>query len=233
VGGCMRKNWVALVLTVAFAATMTLLGLGPGGSAAPTSSSDRSKARETIKYYDVRGTTIEELRHEVYSRGPYDSTGQRFAGWAEWRIRWWYDREQVPQGCKVSRAVTETDIEYTLPRWVEAANAPEELRETWNRFVEALTVHEQGHGDLARALAAEIEFAIRNLPPEPTCEELDRKVNELANRMILEDRTQEAYDLATGHGQTQGAVFPDAVVVHASSEEAPTEAAVTQVSATP
>jgi len=87
----MRKNWVALVLTVAFAATMTLLGLGPGGSAAPTSSSDRSKARETIKYYDVRGTTIEELRHEVYSRGPYDSTGQRFAGWAEWRIRWWYD----------------------------------------------------------------------------------------------------------------------------------------------
>jgi|GEM_PF-623625 predicted secreted Zn-dependent protease len=229
----MRKNWVALVLTVAFAATMTLLGLGPGGSAAPTSSSDRSKARETIKYYDVRGTTIEELRHEVYSRGPYDSTGQRFAGWAEWRIRWWYDREQVPQGCKVSRAVTETDIEYTLPRWVEAANAPEELRETWNRFVEALTVHEQGHGDLARALAAEIEFAIRNLPPEPTCEELDRKVNELANRMILEDRTQEAYDLATGHGQTQGAVFPDAVVVHASSEEAPTEAAVTQVSATP
>ena len=232
-GGCMRKNWVALVLTVAFAATMTLLGLGPGGSAAPTSSSDRSKARETIKYYDVRGTTIEELRHEVYSRGPYDSTGQRFAGWAEWRIRWWYDREQVPQGCKVSRAVTETDIEYTLPRWVDAANAPEELRETWNRFVEALTVHEQGHGDLARALAAEIEFAIRNLPPEPTCEELDRKVNELANRMILEDRTQEAYDLATGHGQTQGAVFPDAVVVHASSEEAPTEAAVTQVSATP
>ena len=229
----MRKNWVALVLTVAFAATMTLLGLGPGGSAAPTSSSDRSKARETIKYYDVRGTTIEELRHEVYSRGPYDSTGQRFAGWAEWRIRWWYDREQVPQGCKVSRAVTETDIEYTLPRWVEAANAPEELRETWNRFVEALTVHEQGHGDLARALAAEIELAIRNLPPEPTCEELDRKVNELANRMILEDRTQEAYDLATGHGQTQGAVFPDAVVVHASSEEAPTEAAVTQVSATP
>nr|PZN74272.1 MAG: hypothetical protein DIU57_19450 [Pseudomonadota bacterium] len=229
----MRKNWVALVLTVAFAATMTLLGLGPGGSAAPTSSSDRSKARETIKYYDVRGTTIEELRHEVYSRGPYDSTGQRFAGWAEWRIRWWYDREQVPQGCKVSRAVTETDIEYTLPRWVDAANAPEELRETWNRFVEALTVHEQGHGDLARALAAEIEFAIRNLPPEPTCEELDRKVNELANRMILEDRTQEAYDLATGHGQTQGAVFPDAVVVHASSEEAPTEAAVTQVSATP
>src|SRR5690606_7711506 len=229
----MRRNWVALVLTVAFAAAMALMGLGPGGSAAATSSMEMSKAQETIKDYDVRGSTIEELRREVYSRGPYDSTGQRFAGWAEWRIRWWFDREQVPQGCKVSRAVTETDIEYTLPRWVEAANAPEELRETWNRFVEALTVHEQGHGDLARALAAEIEFAIRNLPPEPTCEELDRKVNELANRMILEDRTQEAYDLATGHGQTQGAVFPDAVVVHASSEEAPTEAAVTQVSATP
>ncbi|HEX5600830.1 MAG TPA: DUF922 domain-containing Zn-dependent protease [Hyphomicrobiaceae bacterium] len=223
----MRKNWVALVLTVAFAAAMALIGLGPGGSAAPTSSMEMSKAQETIKYYDVRGSTIEELRREVYSRGPYDSTGQRFAGWAEWRIRWWFDREQVPQGCKISRAVTETDIEYTLPRWVDADNAQPELRERWNRFLEALTLHEQGHGELARALAAEIEFAIRNLPPEPTCEELDRKVNELANRMILEDRTQEAYDLVTGHGQTQGAVFPDTVFVHASSEEAPIQASAT------
>src|SRR5690606_22966323 len=220
----MRRNWVAVVLTVAFAAAMALMGLGPGGSAAPTSSMEMSKAQETIKYYDVRGSTIEELRREVYSRGPYDSTGQRFAGWAEWRIRWWFDREQVPQGCKISRAVTETDIEYTLPRWVDADNAQPELRKRWNRFLEALTLHEQGHGELARALAAEIEFAIRNLPPEPTCEELDRKVNELANRMILEDRTQEAYDLVTGHGQTQAAVFPDTVFVHASSEEAPIQA---------
>ena len=164
----MRRNWVALVLTVAFAAAMALMGLGPGGSAAPTSSMEMSKAQETIKYYDVRGSTIEELRREVYSRGPYDSTGQRFAGWAEWRIRWWFDREQVPQGCKISRAVTETDIEYTLPRWVDADNAQPELRERWDRFLEALTLHEQGHGELARALAAEIEFAIRNLPPVQT-----------------------------------------------------------------
>src|SRR5690606_39231720 len=115
-----------------------------------------SKAQESTKFYDVRGSTIEELRHEVYSRGPYDRTGQRFAGWAEWRIQWRFDRKEAPQGCIVEKAVTTTDIQYTLPRWVDADGAPPELQETWYNFLEALTLHEQGHGRLARELAAEI-----------------------------------------------------------------------------
>src|SRR5690606_14801804 len=53
VGGCMGRVWVAFVLTVVFAAAVALLGLGPGGSAAPTSNLGMSKAQETIKYYDV------------------------------------------------------------------------------------------------------------------------------------------------------------------------------------
>ena len=215
----MNRVWVALVLTVVFAAAVTLVGVQSGGVAAPMSGHGSSRALETIKYYDVSGSSIEELRRDVFSRGPYDSNGRRFAGWAEWRIQWWFDRKQVPQGCAVARAVTETHVKYTLPRWIDADEAPLELQDTWNRFVEALTLHEQGHGKLARELAADIEFAIQSLPPEPTCDELDRKVNALANRMIREDKSQQAYDLMTGHGRTQGAAFPT-VLVRASATEA-------------
>src|SRR5690606_17666594 len=142
----------AAILAVVFAAGVTFVGVRSGGSAAPVSSLGMSKAQETIKYYDVSGATIDELRQEVYSRGPYDRTGQRFAGWAEWRIQWWFNHKQVPQGCAVGEASTETHIQYTLPRWADAEAASPELRETWRRFVEALTLHEQGHGQLAREL---------------------------------------------------------------------------------
>lgn len=219
----MQRVWVAGVMAVLFAALMTLIGVQNGGLAAPTSHLgdakliENSKATETIKYYDVRGASIDELRRDVFSRGPYDERNdQRYAGWAEWRIEWSFDRREVPQGCAVNQASTKTHIKYTLPRWVDVDKAPAELRDRWQEFVEALTYHEFGHGRLARELAERIEFAIGSLPPEPTCEELDRKVNELANRMILEDDTQEAYDRETLHGQTQGAAFPT-IVVRASA----------------
>lgn len=215
----MDRVRVAAVLAVVFAAGVTFVGVRSGGFAAPVSNLDMSKAQETIKYYDVHGTTIDELRQEVYSQGPYDRTGKRFAGWAEWRIQWFFSHRQVPQGCAVGKAVTETHIQYTLPRWVDEDAASPELRETWRRFVEALAEHEQGHGQLARELAAAIEDAIGSLPPEATCDDLGRKVDALAKRMIREDKSQESYDLATGHGRTQGAAFPT-IVVRAGAEVA-------------
>lgn len=215
----MSRVWVTLVLTVVCAAAVTLVGVRSGGNAAPAAYLGSSRALETIKYYDVRGSSIEELRRDVFTRGPYDSSGRRFAGWAEWRIQWRFDRKEIPQGCAIANAVVEAHVNYTLPRWVDADDTPIELQDTWNRFLEALTLHEQGHGQLARELASEIEFAIKSLPPEPTCDELDRSVNVLANRMIREDKSQEAYDLATGHGRTQGAAFPT-MIVRASATNA-------------
>jgi len=217
VGEEMNRIWLAAVPTVVFAAAVSLLGAYSGGFAAPTSGIGNAIGREKVNYYDVRGTTLSELRKDVFSRGPYDKTkGQRFAGWTEWRIQWWFDRRNVPQGCAVDKAATETQVDYTLPRWADADRASPELQDTWKRFVEALTLHEEGHGRLARALAERVEFAIQSLPPEPTCEELDRRVSEIANRMIAEDREQEEYDRRTGHGHTQGAAFPS-ILVRASN----------------
>jgi len=216
----MNRVWLACVLAVVFAAATGFIAIRSGGRAAPTTNLAISKAVAKVNYYDVRGTTLEELRQDVFSRGPYDKEANtRFAGWAEWRIQWWFDRREVAGGCAVANASTETHIEYTLPRWVDEDAAPPELRASWKRFIDALTEHEEGHGRLARELAEQIEFAIRSLPPEPTCEELDRKVNELANRLIREDKTQEAYDRETGHGETQGAAFPS-ILVHATSKTA-------------
>ncbi len=211
----MKKVWLAGTLTAGFAALMSLVGTHSGGIAAPTTGLGNSKAIENASFYEVSGASLEELRTDVYARGPYDRhKGQRYAGWAEWRIEWRFERDMGPKGCAISDATTETHVDYTLPRWADAHRAPPEAQESWNRFIKALTLHEEGHGQLARELAQRIEVALRSLPPEHTCTALDQTANGLARRMIAEDKTQEEYDRLTGHGHTQGAAFP-AILVRA------------------
>ncbi len=204
---------LACGLAIAVAGMVSWLGVYQTGVAAPTAPVGVVTAKESFKYYDVSGKTLDDLRRDVFARGPYDAIkGQRFAGWTSWNIRWWLDYQTVSEGCAVGQAATETHVTYTLPRWKDAAKAPIELQESWARFSGALTEHEQGHGHLARELGARIKTAIERLPPQPTCEQLNRHAGDLAHRMIWEDEEQEAYDRRTGHGATQGASFPRILV---------------------
>lgn len=204
---------LACGLAIAVAGMVSWLGVYQTGVAAPTEPTGTVTSKETFKYYDVRGKTLDDLRRDVFARGPFDAVkGQRFAGWTSWNIRWWLDYQTVNEGCAVGRAATETRVTYTLPRWTDAAKAPIELQESWARFSGALTEHEHGHGHLARELGARIKIAIEELQPQPTCEQLNRRAGDLAHHMIWNDKEQEAYDRRTGHGATQGAAFPRVLV---------------------
>jgi predicted secreted Zn-dependent protease len=164
---------------------------------------------ETVKHYDVRGTTLDTLRAEVFSRGPLDrSSRQRFAGWTDWEINWRYEFAEVPESCRLQQVSAEAHVVYTLPRWVDEAKATPSLRVAWTRFSDALTEHERGHGEIARKLAKRVEAEMRAIPPQPTCAELERRINALGAEIVDNDEEQVAYDRRTGHGETQGASFP-------------------------
>jgi predicted secreted Zn-dependent protease len=209
----MRAFKLACGLAVGLAAAVSWAGVYQGGSAAPTPETAESAEQETFNYYEVEASSLEELRHEVYTRGPHDRTSnQRFAGWTSWQIRWWIDHHVTDAGCHVSKAITQTHVTYTLPHWANASHASLDLQQSWHRFVTALKEHEFGHGRLARELGGRIQLAIENLPPQPTCQTLNREASLLANRMIWEDKEQEAYDRRTGHGEKQGAAFPRILV---------------------
>lgn len=168
---------------------------------------------ETVRHYEVRGITLDALRNDVFSRGPADSRKkQRFAGWTDWEIRWRFAYVETAESCRVQTVSTEAHVTYTLPLWVDRPKASTALQDAWDRFSGALIEHEKGHGQLAHKLAKRIESAMRQVPPQPTCTELERRINELGSRMIDEDGEQEAYDKVTGHGETQGAAFPRAIV---------------------
>lgn len=51
-------------------------------------------------------------------------------------------------------------IKYTLPKWVDRSAAPTEMKESWDKYLAALTRHERGDKDIAVQAANRIELAV-------------------------------------------------------------------------
>ena len=83
-----------------------------------------------------------------------------------------------------------------------------ELQERWQKFVQALQKHEDGHRDHGIHAAQEIESVLAGLKPMRSCREMESAANSTADGIMEKYRKQDLYyDLLTIHGTTQGAVF--------------------------
>jgi predicted secreted Zn-dependent protease len=45
---------------------------------------------ETVKYYEVRGSSAQELRAALDRLGPESDDGERFDAFTAWHVRWRY-----------------------------------------------------------------------------------------------------------------------------------------------
>jgi len=181
----------------------------------PAGSETVQRRAETV-YYDIEGRSWSDLAAALRERGPR-AHGRQFFGLTEWEMSVEYRPIAGGAGCAVDDLNIEVSVTTHLPRWSRAAAAPTTLRRAWGRFVAALGQHEQGHRVLAERAA---ETASRRLraASAPTCDRLDAEArSEVATVMGEYERRQLAYDAETGHGRTQGAVWPPAHGRHASA----------------
>jgi predicted secreted Zn-dependent protease len=149
--------------------------------------------QEREKYYDLHGTTEAELLAAIKEHGPEGE----LRGLTEWTVTWTFRTVKQGRGdCYVASVATKTDITVTLPRWVEASDASEELRNRWNRALSDLKRHEQLHVANAVRTSKAIEGAVRSLPSTSDCEALEADINMTANREVAAGRRRDtSYDL--------------------------------------
>jgi predicted secreted Zn-dependent protease len=163
---------------------------------------------ETVSYYEVSGSSAQELRAAMDRLGPESDDGERFDAMTRWHVRWRYRYESDGDHCSISAFTTSVEIRMTLPRWsFRTAGSP--LAERWDRYMEALTGHERGHGDIAVRAAQAIQQQVSALEPATSCSRLEESIQERAEQLLDQHRDEEIrYDERTRHGATQGAVFP-------------------------
>ena len=198
-----RHDTEAASALTAEAATPAVEAFAP--AAAPRSGVVR-KRTESV-YYEVDGVSRAALAAALRERGP-ELFGQQFFGMTEWEVSAGYRPVEGAAGCAIDDLTVQVEITTHLPQWRRAAAAPQELKGAWDQFLSALDRHEHGH----RALAEEAAEAIRHRllsVSTPACDRLDPMAQREMSAVMREYEARNlAYDSETGHGRTQGAVWP-------------------------
>jgi predicted secreted Zn-dependent protease len=164
--------------------------------------------RISEEFYEIRGSTAEELHGEMQRLGPLGEEGRRFHGWTAWTINWRYVSQPSGSACRATRVEVTAEITLTLPRWRAPPDAPESLRRQWDAYLAALRVHEDGHRDLAVATARRVHSRLSGFRTSD-CRDFNREANTEGQRILDRLRADNRrYDEETGHGRTQGAVWP-------------------------
>jgi predicted secreted Zn-dependent protease len=165
--------------------------------------------KETYEYYEIKGNTEDQLRSEMCRNGCKWKDGRTYDSVTNWHVKWDYDYDRSAQTCSADSFRASVDITFRYPKWVRTDDASGPLAAKWDAYMKNLVEHENGHRDMAVEAAAELSRAVADLPPAPTCAELDRAVRSLCHeRLNRLNADAKEYDEATRHGTVQGAVFP-------------------------
>lgn len=200
----MGKGWqliLRLSLGVILAVALSGVGLDQAWGTFPI-------IRSQVNYYGITGKTASALRQQMNQLGPPAENGRRFDAYTKWHVAWRYRYGSVGGSCRMTSLTVHTDITYTMPQWQNLQQAPPSLQHQWHRYYQALQLHEDGHGNHGRAATQEIWQRLSNLT-QPTCTSMSQMANQTAQGIINRYAQKDIdYDRQTGHGRTQGAVFP-------------------------
>ncbi len=174
-----------------------------------TLNAEMKVVREVIRY-DVSGKSGADLRAEMTRLGPvHRQSGNRHDGYTDWKISCRYDYELKPGRCRVLNFVVELDVRITLPRWIDIGEGPAPLAANWRRYLEALQRHEDGHHELAKAVAQNLDRQMNSMGMYTNAKALREAVDRLVdNASATCNQLQNAYDKDNDHGRNTGVRFP-------------------------
>lgn len=169
----------------------------------PTQADVKIIESDTIQYYDIQGTTADELYSQLYNLGDkVEDVRIALASNQPFITIDGFPRF-VDNKCAPGDIDINVRIVFTYPRWVNQSDAPADLVNKWNNFFAGVQTHENGHKNITMVSANEIKDAINSMNPV-SCDEFNNKMNEIAQPILDQiNGKQEQYDNDTNHGETQ------------------------------
>jgi predicted secreted Zn-dependent protease len=155
----------------------------------------------TMIYYEISGSTADELRAQMNQQGPLDPLeGVRYDARTDWYISWTWPG-YGSSDCDLSKTTVSYDIKVTVPYWKPASTTDPKLIEQWNHYLNNLSTHEQGHVNSVVKNYPRVKEAIQR----STCLTAEQAAQDMLNTF---QQANTDYDVQTKHGETQGAIFP-------------------------
>ena len=164
---------------------------------------------ETIEYknYLISPRLPQEIRPELMRHTPIRERGGTFNGHTDWYIDWHYQTRQAPNICLINNIQTSVRIVHILPALSEYVTDNQTIA-VFNKFNNALTLHEKNHGKNGLSAAREIDAALNNIEPQRNCRYLSRMIDTIGNTIVQKYIfADNEYDRVTQNGRSEGAVI--------------------------
>jgi predicted secreted Zn-dependent protease len=172
----------------------------PRAEKAPTPAQAPAAAGLHVSFYDIQAHSHESLVRALDAHRPHARSS--------WTFAYEYKPGLVGSRCRVGTVTTQLRMEMTLPRWTPSAGADPALVERWQRFVEALRLHEDRRLDHARALENAIGPALASLPLASDCKALDAAARARYEALLGEARAHDQdYEARAQRGETGLPIF--------------------------
>lgn len=158
--------------------------------------------------YAVTGRTVAELSRSMRAHASANWPDPQAVGMTVSTIPVAGRCQEYSDGGGLRDATISLSLVVHLPDWQEREQAPVALQRSWDRFLTALTKHEEGHVEISIQHATALRNELAALTPEASCQELTAKFQDRANlAQARMDRAQADYDEKTQHGIKQGCVL--------------------------
>jgi len=165
----------------------------------------RAEEAFRVEYFDVSGSSAQELRADLSRLGPVADNGVRGDAYTRWRIAWKFDLTERGKVCIAGNFSVDLTVTMILPRWTPPAGASADLVGLWDRYSTALRYHEDGHHRIATAAADEVMRRLQAAARGEGCKALENRLKTLVDEVLVEYRVRQAeYDRETDSGRAQG-----------------------------
>lgn len=157
-----------------------------------------------ISYYPVSLHSGSTLISQFNAASSIRENGEIFHGNTHWDIHWSFRWNTDASGrCRLISVNTKLDVVMTLP---DAKGADTHQLAVVTSYSRALRMHEQGHYDIARRAARDIDQSLLAMPGMNDCKTLDIHANAKGYELLERyNELSRQYDKDTRHGRTQGA----------------------------
>ena len=143
-------------------------------------------------YYNVPGTTVEQITEQISSRGPQNGHA---IGTAETRMTPKIITINKNGQCQIASAEVQLGMRITLPRWTELHKADARTKTAFEELGKHVRWHEQQHVDISNRYVVLIEERLMRIPPQKNCRKALDKAREVFKQGFKEhNEAQLAFD---------------------------------------
>ncbi len=158
-----------------------------------------------FEYYDISPKTKYDIKSELQQRTPIINESIKFHGSTIWQVEWNISWKETNGICYLDSSKAKLNVLFKMPRISSNFSATNAVIDVFNKYYEALLMHEKGHMNNGIKALKDIKVLLSNFNSFSDCQVLNEAVKNAITNVVGKYKRQDiAYDTQTKHGKLQG-----------------------------